>query len=163
MRTQITLTLPVDRNSPEPLYYQLATSLKNAIEIGQLAHGSHLPPETQLAEQMKLSRNTIRNAWAYLEKRASSFAAREAEHSCAEVGSSDRPQDTWGRPDQLGVSANYVKSGVCAVRSRTRRTPYAGPSPGATGTIWFATRKTAPPARADSRKTRPRNCPVKVP
>jgi DNA-binding GntR family transcriptional regulator len=69
VRTQKTLTLPVDRNSPEPRYYQLATSLKNGIEIGQLARGSHLPPETQLTEQMKLSRNTVRNAWAYLEKK----------------------------------------------------------------------------------------------
>ncbi|MGW4231134.1 GntR family transcriptional regulator [Streptomyces sp. NBC_01102] len=56
------LGLGVDRNSPVPLYYQLARQLETAIEQGLLAPGSLLGNELELAARLGLSRPTVRQA-----------------------------------------------------------------------------------------------------
>lgn len=61
--------LPLRRSGPEPLYYQLACSMEAAIAGGRLARGTKLPPEKDIARQLFLSTNTVRQAWAYLEGR----------------------------------------------------------------------------------------------
>ncbi len=49
-------------NSPVPLYYQLQEHIRALIEEGQLAEGSHLPTEAELATQFNVSRATVREA-----------------------------------------------------------------------------------------------------
>ena len=56
----------VDRTSPVPLYYQLAQHLERAIESGELARGTQLGNEIMLADQLGLSRPTVRRAIGYL-------------------------------------------------------------------------------------------------
>ena len=56
------LRLTVDRRSPVPLYYQVATQLQEAIAVGQLAPGFKLDNEVSLADQLGLSRPTMRRA-----------------------------------------------------------------------------------------------------
>lgn len=56
----------VDRTSPVPLYYQLAQQLEHAIESGELARGTQLGNEIMLADQLGLSRPTVRRAIGYL-------------------------------------------------------------------------------------------------
>ncbi|MFE2938217.1 GntR family transcriptional regulator [Streptomyces sp. NPDC059255] len=56
------LKLSVNRSSPVPLYYQLAQQLESAIEHGQLAPGSLLGNEIELAGRLGLSRPTVRHA-----------------------------------------------------------------------------------------------------
>jgi DNA-binding GntR family transcriptional regulator len=56
------LKLSVDRNSPVPLYFQVAQQLENAIETGRLAPGGRLGNEVDLAARLGLSRPTIRQA-----------------------------------------------------------------------------------------------------
>ncbi|GIH16435.1 GntR family transcriptional regulator [Rugosimonospora africana] len=56
----------VDRSSPVPLYYQLAQQLEAAIESGDLARGTQLGNEIALADQLGLSRPTVRRAIGYL-------------------------------------------------------------------------------------------------
>jgi GntR family transcriptional regulator len=56
----------VDRTSPVPLYYQLAQQLERAIESGELARGTQLGNEILLADQLGLSRPTVRRAIGYL-------------------------------------------------------------------------------------------------
>ena len=56
----------VDRTSPVPLYYQLAKQLERAIESGDLARGTQLGNEIALADQLGLSRPTVRRAIGYL-------------------------------------------------------------------------------------------------
>ena len=56
----------VDRTSPVPLYYQLAQQLERAIESGELARGTQLGNEIMLADQLGLSRPTVRRAIGYL-------------------------------------------------------------------------------------------------
>jgi DNA-binding GntR family transcriptional regulator len=56
----------VDRASPVPLYFQVAQQLEQAIESGALAPGSRLENEIALAEELGLSRPTMRQAIQYL-------------------------------------------------------------------------------------------------
>jgi DNA-binding GntR family transcriptional regulator len=56
----------VDRTSPVPLYFQVAQALQTAIEAGQLLPGSRLDNEIQLADELGLSRPTMRRAMEYL-------------------------------------------------------------------------------------------------
>ena len=59
-------TIPVDRSSPVPLYFQVAQHLERAIESGELPPGTQLENEIQLADQLGLSRPTMRRAMQYL-------------------------------------------------------------------------------------------------
>jgi GntR family transcriptional regulator len=56
----------LDRSSPVPLYFQVAQGLQAAIEAGRLLPGSRLDNEIQLAEELGLSRPTMRRAMEYL-------------------------------------------------------------------------------------------------
>jgi DNA-binding GntR family transcriptional regulator len=60
------LPIRVDRNSPVPLYFQVAQHLEHLIESGDLATGTRLVNEIDLADQLGLSRPTMRRAIAYL-------------------------------------------------------------------------------------------------
>jgi DNA-binding GntR family transcriptional regulator len=52
----------LDHNSPVPLYHQAARALEEAIEDGRLPRGSKLASELDLAEQLGISRPTMRAA-----------------------------------------------------------------------------------------------------
>jgi GntR family transcriptional regulator len=52
----------LDHYSPIPLYYQAARALEGAIEDGRLPRGSKLESELDLAEQLGISRPTMRAA-----------------------------------------------------------------------------------------------------
>ena len=60
------LSIPVDRASPVPLYYQVAQYLEQAIASGELPAGTLLGNEILLADQLGLSRPTLRRAIQYL-------------------------------------------------------------------------------------------------
>src|SRR6266487_5116041 len=62
-------SIAVDRASPVPLYYQVAQELERAIESGELVPGSRLENEIVLAQQLGLSRPTVRRAIEYLVER----------------------------------------------------------------------------------------------
>jgi GntR family transcriptional regulator len=53
---------PPDPALPTPLYYQVASALKEQILSGRLAPGHLVPPEVQLAAQLGVSRQTMRQA-----------------------------------------------------------------------------------------------------
>lgn len=59
-------TLVLDRASPVPLYFQVAQAMEAAISDGRLPPGSRLDNEVYLAEQLGLSRPTMRRAMQYL-------------------------------------------------------------------------------------------------
>jgi DNA-binding GntR family transcriptional regulator len=56
----------VDRNSPVPLYFQVAQHLEHLIESGELPSGARLENEIDLADRLGLSRPTMRRAIEYL-------------------------------------------------------------------------------------------------
>jgi GntR family transcriptional regulator len=59
-------SIAVDRTSPVPLYYQVAQQFEQLIESGQLPPGTKLNNEILLADQLGLSRPTLRRAIEYL-------------------------------------------------------------------------------------------------
>jgi DNA-binding GntR family transcriptional regulator len=61
-----TSSIAVDRASPVPLYYQVAQQLEQAIQSGELAPGTRLNNELVLADQLGVSRPTLRRAMEYL-------------------------------------------------------------------------------------------------
>jgi DNA-binding GntR family transcriptional regulator len=56
----------LDRMSPIPLYYQVARHLEQAIENGTLIPGTRFENELELADQLGLSRPTMRRAMQHL-------------------------------------------------------------------------------------------------
>ena len=60
------LPIQIDRSSPVPLYFQVAQRLEHMIESGELPAGMRLDNEIDLADQLGLSRPTMRRAIAYL-------------------------------------------------------------------------------------------------
>lgn len=63
---ELLASLRLDRTSPVPLYFQVAEALEAAIVDGRLPPGSRLDNEVQLADQLGLSRPTMRRAMQYL-------------------------------------------------------------------------------------------------
>jgi DNA-binding GntR family transcriptional regulator len=64
--SRASLPIRVDRNSPVPLYFQVAQHLEHLIESGELVTGTRLENEIDLADQFGLSRPTMRRAIEYL-------------------------------------------------------------------------------------------------
>ncbi len=56
------LFLDIDRSSPVPLYFQVATRIEQAIVSGDLPAGSRLENEIALVDRLNLSRPTVRRA-----------------------------------------------------------------------------------------------------
>lgn len=59
----------LDRNSPIPLYFQVASRLQQLIESGEMPVGGRLQNEVELADRLGVSRPTMRKAIAYLVER----------------------------------------------------------------------------------------------
>ncbi|RTL66957.1 MAG: GntR family transcriptional regulator [Pseudonocardiaceae bacterium] len=59
----------VDRESPVPLYFQVASRLQQQIESGEMPVGSRLENEIELADRLGVSRPTMRRAISYLVER----------------------------------------------------------------------------------------------
>ncbi|NMH96944.1 GntR family transcriptional regulator [Pseudonocardia sp. K10HN5] len=59
----------LDRSSPVPLYFQVATRLQQQIESGEMPVGGRLENEVELADRLGVSRPTMRRAIAYLVER----------------------------------------------------------------------------------------------
>jgi DNA-binding GntR family transcriptional regulator len=59
-------SIRIDRSSPVPLYYQVAQRLEQMIESGEMPAGSRLENEIALADQLGLSRPTMRQAIQHL-------------------------------------------------------------------------------------------------
>ncbi len=56
------LFMDLDRSSPVPLYYQIAKRLQEAIHTGRLQPGARIENELKIADDLGISRPTIRRA-----------------------------------------------------------------------------------------------------
>jgi GntR family transcriptional regulator len=63
------LNITLERNSPVPLYYQVAQAIEHAINTGALAPGDRLENELSLTSRLGLSRPTARQAIQELVKK----------------------------------------------------------------------------------------------
>ncbi|MFC3999755.1 GntR family transcriptional regulator [Nocardiopsis sediminis] len=64
--TESPLSMTLDRNSPVPLYFQVAQEMEQRIRTGALPAGTRLENEILLADRLGLSRPTLRRAIEYL-------------------------------------------------------------------------------------------------
>lgn len=60
--SSVIIVRKVDHMSPEPLYKQLATVLREAIAAGELAPGQLVPSESSVIGDQGVSRGTVRRA-----------------------------------------------------------------------------------------------------
>jgi GntR family transcriptional regulator len=56
----------IRRDSPVPLYHQIAEALRNAIAVGELRPGERLPPVRDGARQWRVNMHTVRRAYGEL-------------------------------------------------------------------------------------------------
>ncbi|MEV6325333.1 GntR family transcriptional regulator [Nocardia sp. NPDC051787] len=56
------LDIPIDRNSPVPMYFQLEQAVEQAIIEGRLTPGDRIENEVALAKRLNVSRPTVRQA-----------------------------------------------------------------------------------------------------
>ena len=61
------MNIRIDHKSPVPLHAQVESLLRNLIELPEYKHGGFLPKEVDLARQLGISRNTLRQATNKLE------------------------------------------------------------------------------------------------
>src|SRR5574338_1577315 len=61
------MRIPLDRQSPTPLYQQIEDYLRQGILSGSLAADTRLPASRQLARDLGVNRITVENAYAELE------------------------------------------------------------------------------------------------
>lgn len=61
------MEIQIDRQNGIPIYIQLKNQIKKMIEKGILVKGDKLPPERELAEKLKISRNRVSTAYKELE------------------------------------------------------------------------------------------------
>ena len=59
--------IQIDHSSPIPMHVQVETLLRRLIELPQYVAGEYLPREIDLAKQLGISRNTVRQATNKLE------------------------------------------------------------------------------------------------
>lgn len=62
IRQVLYVDLVVDPYAPEPLYVQVAGSLRAKIESGELTHLAPLPSEKAIQQEYEVSRDTARRA-----------------------------------------------------------------------------------------------------
>ena len=60
------LNVRVNRKRPESMTRQIREQLNDLIDAGELAAGSFLPSERELAESLKVARNVVRGAYEQL-------------------------------------------------------------------------------------------------
>src|SRR5215218_4003335 len=60
------LNVRVNRKRPESMTRQIREQLNDLIEAGELAAGTLLPSERELAETLKVARNVVRGAYEQL-------------------------------------------------------------------------------------------------
>lgn len=120
------ITSSLDRNSPVPLYYQLAELIKERIAVGELRPGDQLPAERELAEQSGISRMTARQAIAFLMQSRVLIVRHGAGTFVAEPKLAYNPRLLLGfsaemQQQGLSVTSRVLEQAVVAPPERVRQ------------------------------------------
>ena len=93
--------MPLQTIEPRRLYRQIAGQLRSLIEHGEFAVGSRLPPERDLAQQLGVSRPSVREALIALEveghvevRMGSGIYVRQADPASTRVVTAEAPLET---------------------------------------------------------------------
>lgn len=85
------------RDSPVPIYHQIAEALRNAIAVGSLKPGAGLPPIREAAEQWDVNLHTVRKAYGELAREGLVIVDRQG----SRVSPGDRGEAGAGSLDAL--------------------------------------------------------------
>jgi GntR family transcriptional regulator len=113
----------LNKNSPIPLYYQLAELIRERIQSGELKSGDQLPSERDLSEQVAISRMTARQAAAYLVREGTLVVRHGVGTFVAE------PKLTYDALHLLGFTEETMRRGG-VVTSRVLEHAIVTPPPG---------------------------------
>ncbi|MBP5859211.1 GntR family transcriptional regulator [Streptomyces sp. LBUM 1484] len=133
----------LDRTLPEPLYQQLYERLKDSICSGQLRPGVRLPATRTLAQELRVSRNTVLVAYERLvTERFATGQVGSGTHVAVHHGEGRRssartskvtrlptPPEERGRTSQLSGTAQLMLQATRAFDERQRTSPPPSPSP----------------------------------
>jgi DNA-binding GntR family transcriptional regulator len=108
--------IAVDRTSPVPLYFQVAQELQRLIESGEIEAGTRLDNEIVLADQLGVSRPTMRRAIQYLVERG--LLVRKRGVGTQVVRSSvQRPLELSSLYDDLALAGRQPRTTVLTVET----------------------------------------------
>ncbi len=107
------LDLP-GKQSPMPLYYQLAEAIEHQISAGLLQPGDRLPSERDLAQQAGISRMTARQALTYLAERGAIEIRHGVGTFIAHPKLTSDPLHLLGFTEQMMATGGVVTSQVLA-------------------------------------------------
>ncbi len=120
--------MPIDKNHPIPLYFQLSEQIREQIDSGQLLPGEQLPSERELGQQLGISRMTVRQAILYLVRQG----RLEARHGIGTfVAQPKLAHDTW---HLLGFTEEMLQLGQAA-KSRVIEQARTQPPPSVAGPL----------------------------
>lgn len=107
------LDLP-GKQSPVPLYYQLAEAIEQQISAGDLRPGDRLPSERDLAQEAGISRMTARQALTYLAERGAIEIRHGVGTFIAHPKLTSDPLHLLGFTEQMMATGGTVSSTVLA-------------------------------------------------
>lgn len=98
------LKLHINNHSECPIYRQISEQIAGMIRAGYLRQGEHLPPERQLALQLKIARGTVKKAYEALVQQHYIVAARGKGSKVSTTGTADshNAEDTLNTSNFLG-------------------------------------------------------------
>ncbi len=111
------LRLKIDESSEAPIYRQISEQIAALIKSGRLRRGEHLPPERELALQLKIARGTVKKAYESLVHQRYIVAARGRGSTVA------LDPDTGGSEGQPGRNAVTSPDESSAAAETRRKTP----------------------------------------
>jgi DNA-binding GntR family transcriptional regulator len=114
----VTLHLPeLDRTSGSPIWLQIMRSIESGISNGVWQQGDKLPSEHELCAHLKVSRTSVREALARLEK-AGIINRQQGKGAFVETTSSPW---SWTLPSAPSLLGQYLEDGQSALTSRVLR------------------------------------------
>lgn len=114
----MTLQLPeLDRDSDSPIWFQIMRMIESTISTGALGTGERLPSEHELCAHFGVSRTSVREALARLEKAGIINRQQGKGAFVSEAGS----PASWTLPSAPSLLGQYLEDGRSALTSRILR------------------------------------------
>ena len=129
-----TLEIPIDTNSKQAIYLQIANRLIEAIQSGRLQAGDPLPGSRQLAHSLKVNRNTVVDAlnlllfegWLVSQPRKGTFVAPiqaklQAQRPALEkIAASDEISDSTAYNPHIELDDGHPDSKIAPITALAR-------------------------------------------